>query len=203
MKEYWEIHNKRRPFPALYKAVKMYGKNAVDYSAPQYEKENQCPWCGGDVNNKRRRFCCNDCRHRFNNMTVWNRGRDPYSLRILYRDNFTCQDCGEFHAYKNEYGMIIPIDDGQLEVHHILPVSLGGGDEPKNLVTLCKSCHKQRHNMIKVAHRPGRKIKAVEDNLVFNTMSEAANYYGRAIRAIEQALDKPNRTSAGQHWISV
>lgn len=41
--------------------------------------------------------------------------------------------------------MPIPIDDGQLEVHHILPVSKGGGDEQKNLITLCKKCHKKRH----------------------------------------------------------
>lgn len=78
-------------------------------------------------------------------MTVWNRGRDAYSLRILYRDNFTCQDCGEFHAHKNEHGIYIPIDDGKLNVHHIVPVSEGGGDEPTNLVTLCIDCHKKRH----------------------------------------------------------
>ena len=53
-------------------------------------------------------------------MTVWNRGRDPYSLRMEYRDNFTCQDCGEFHAYINKHGMPLPIDDGQLEVLFVL-----------------------------------------------------------------------------------
>ena len=78
-------------------------------------------------------------------MTVWNRGRDPYSLRILYRDNFTCQKCGEFHAFQNEYGVAIPIDDGKLNVHHIVPVCNGGGDEPENLVTLCVDCHKEIH----------------------------------------------------------
>lgn len=203
MKRYWEIHGKRRPFPALYVARNLYGEEAVAYSAPHYEKENQCPWCGGEVNDKRRRFCCDECRQQFANMTVWNRGRDQYSLRMEYRDNFTCQDCGEFHAYINKHGMPIPIDDGQLEVHHITPVCVGGGDEPENLVTLCKECHQQRHKDIQINHKPGRKIKAVEDGLVFDTMSEAAKHYHRAIRAIEQALDKPHLTSAGQHWISV
>ena len=99
--------------------------------------------------------------------------------------------------------MPLPIDDGQLEVHHITPVCVGGGDEPENLVTLCKECHQQRHKDIQINHKPGRKIKAVEDGLVFDTMSEAAKHYHRAIRAIEQALDKPHLTSAGQHWISV
>lgn len=146
---YWERNGKRRPFPPLYEAVKRYGAENVNYLAPQYAKINQCPWCGDDVNNKRRRYCSDGCRQAFANVTVWNRGRDAYSLRILYRDQFICQDCGEFHAFINERGMTIPIDDGQLEVHHILPVSMGGGDEPANLVTLCKDCHKERHRRLK------------------------------------------------------
>lgn len=203
MQQYWEKHNKRRPFPALYKAKELYGEQAISFFAPRYEKEYQCPWCGSEVKSKRRRFCCDDCRLEFEIMTVWNRGRDPYSLRIEYRDNFTCQDCGEFHAYINKHGMAIPIDDGQLEVHHIKPVCVGGGDEPENLITLCKTCHKQRHKSIQINRKPGRKIKAVEDGIEFDSMIEAAKYYGRAIHAIEQALDKPNLTSAGQHWVSI
>lgn len=149
-KEYWEIHGTRRPFPSLYKAVEMFGKENVYFDKPIYEKENQCPWCGKTVNNKRRRFCCDDCRQKFDNATVWNRGRDPYSLRILYRDNFTCQDCGNFHAFINEFGMAIPIDDGLLQVHHILPVAQGGGDQQQNLITLCKKCHKERHDKLRI-----------------------------------------------------
>lgn len=126
----------------------MYGAENVYYPCPVYEKENQCPWCGKEVNNKRRRYCSDECRERFAWFTVWNRGRDPYSLRMLYRDNFTCQDCGEFRAFINEHGMTIPIDCG-LEVHHIVPVSDGGGDEPANLVTLCVECHKRRHGRSK------------------------------------------------------
>lgn len=148
---YWQRHGARRPFPPLYEAVKAYGRENVEYFAPRFEKDNQCPWCGGEVNNKRRRYCCDECRRHFENVTVWHRGRDPYSLRMIFRDGFTCQDCGVFHAFVNEHGMTIPIDDGQLEVHHILPVSMGGGDEPQNLVTLCKDCHKKRHIRLKDA----------------------------------------------------
>lgn len=104
-------------------------------------------WRRGE--NKRRRFCSDECRAQFDNLTVWNRGRDPYSLRILYRDNFTCQDCGEFHAFINRHGMAIPIDDGDMEVHHILPVAQGGGDEAQNLVSLCRNCHQKRHKELK------------------------------------------------------
>ena len=139
----------RRRFISLSEAVKTYGSEKVDYFAPRFEKDGQCPWCGGEVKNKRRRFCSDDCRHWFENVTVWNRGRDPYSLRIIYRDNFTCQDCGEFRAMINEHGMTIPIDNG-LEVHHILPVSEGGSDDPANLITLCKECHRKRHSQIRI-----------------------------------------------------
>ena len=139
----------RRRFPSLSTAQKMFGAENIYFFAPIYEKENQCPWCGGEVNNRRRRFCSDDCRWRFDNATVWFRDRDPYSLRIVYRDKFTCQDCGEFHAVVNEHGMTIPIDDGELEVHHIIPVSDGGSDHPSNLVTLCKKCHIERHRKLR------------------------------------------------------
>ena len=140
----WQIDGKRRPFPSMSNAVKAYGIR-VYFDKPKYFPDGVCPWCGKPVTNKRRTYCSDDCRRLFADMTVWHRGRDPYSLRILFRDNFTCQDCGAFHAYKNKYGMYVPIDDDGLEVHHILPVSHGGGDEPENLVTLCKNCHKARH----------------------------------------------------------
>ena len=48
-----------------------------------------------------------------------------------------------------------------------------------------------------------KKVKAVEDGLVFDTIVEAAKHYGRSHGAIRQVIDKPHLTSAGQHWISV
>ena len=48
-------YKSRRRFPSLYQAWQLYG-DKVFFSVPFYEKENQCPWCGGEVNNKRRRF---------------------------------------------------------------------------------------------------------------------------------------------------
>lgn len=51
---------------------------------------------------------------------------------ILRRDQFTCQeedaDCS-----------------GPLHVHHILPLSRGGGNDPSNLITLCKYHHSLKH----------------------------------------------------------
>ena len=145
-KRYWERNGTRRPFPSLYEAIKAYGEDKVYYDQPQYVEAGYCKWCGKKIENKRRKsFCCDECSRWFNGVTVWHRGRDAYSLRILYRDNFTCQDCGEFKAYKNKYGVYIPIDNG-LEVHHIRPVSEGGSDSPDNLITLCHNCHTKRHH---------------------------------------------------------
>jgi hypothetical protein len=52
--------------------------------------------------------------------------------------NYRCAYCGEFcrgHGYKE------PV----LEIHHVLPLSLGGANTRENAIGLCPSCHK-RHN---------------------------------------------------------
>lgn len=51
----------------------------------------------------------------------------------------------ERDEYSNEHGVFLPIDDGKLHVHHIVPVAFGGGDEPSNLIALCVDCHLKRH----------------------------------------------------------
>lgn len=47
--------------------------------------------------------------------------------KVLERDNYTCQNC------KTKIK--------RLDIHHILPVRLGGADHYDNLITLCHSCH--------------------------------------------------------------
>lgn len=49
---------------------------------------------------------------------------------ILKRDKYACQECGV---------------QTSLEVHHIIPVHLNGPDTLDNLVTLCISCHADKH----------------------------------------------------------
>lgn len=62
-------------------------------------------------------------------------GKDWLSLRqsIVERDRNICKKCG---------GTV------GLEVHHIIPISKGGRNIQANLITLCKSCHKNQpgHN---------------------------------------------------------
>lgn len=55
----------------------------------------------------------------------------PLAHRIRVQDDFRCNVCG--HA--NEV----------LHVHHIIPLSEGGTNDPSNLVTLCHGCHLHQH----------------------------------------------------------
>lgn len=59
---------------------------------------------------------------RLNNFSKW----DDSSKKILRRDSFKCQMCGNGES---------------LSIHHIIPRAEGGSDHPRNLITLCKNCH--------------------------------------------------------------
>lgn len=51
---------------------------------------------------------------------------------IFARDDHTCQYCGAAGP------------DVELQVDHVVPASKGGGDEPTNLVTACRSCNRRK-----------------------------------------------------------
>jgi transposase len=64
----------------------------------------------------------------------WRRTEEWRQTRrnIRDRDNGTCQNC--------------EIDDGEMHVHHIKPVSFGGPKfDEDNLTLLCKDCHYNSH----------------------------------------------------------
>lgn len=50
-------------------------------------------------------------------------------FEILKRDGYACRYCGA------------TAPDVVLQVDHVLPTTLGGGDEPNNLVTACADCN--------------------------------------------------------------
>src|SRR5687768_12098791 len=50
-------------------------------------------------------------------------------FEILRRDAYSCRYCGS------------KAPDVSLTVDHVVPVALGGGDEPSNLVTACTPCN--------------------------------------------------------------
>lgn len=60
---------------------------------------------------------------------AWKRIRDRYA-----KEHPLCERC-------LKEGRITPMD----EVHHILPVNRGGGNEESNLMSVCKSCHNKIH----------------------------------------------------------
>lgn len=49
---------------------------------------------------------------------------------VFKRDGYRCQICGR---------------KSDLICHHIQPLGMGGTNNSRNLVTLCKSCHKRIH----------------------------------------------------------
>ncbi len=53
-----------------------------------------------------------------------------FLFEIFKRDQFVCRYCG------NRPPHVI------LEVDHVVPVSKGGTDEPENLITTCRDCHR-------------------------------------------------------------
>ena len=70
-------------------------------------------------------------RRKFANGTHRRGVRSDLKSIILERDENCCKTC----SAKSDY----------LTVHHIVPVSDGGGDELTNLITLCTNCHVRVH----------------------------------------------------------
>lgn len=75
---------------------------------------------------------------------------------ILRRDNHTCRYC---HA-----------TDTPLTIDHVVPVALGGTDDPSNLVAACKDCN-------------AGKASSSPDAATVADVSEDALRWARAIRA--------------------
>jgi len=63
---------------------------------------------------------------------------------VLRRDDYKCKECGKLCR------------SAEADVHHLLPRSAGGPDEPSNLVTLCDGCHAPHHP--KLAGRLARRV---------------------------------------------
>lgn len=150
-----------REWISLSRYQALYPGDFILYEKPDYRVDKKtCKWCGYKLEGRRRHYCSDNCRNEFYNATETEKGAAlPY--RILCRDNFTCQKCGEDMAFVNEYGMKIPVSrkaaipdkDGvyrrEAEVHHIVTVEDGGEDFQENLSTRCQECHKGEHKVRK------------------------------------------------------
>jgi len=64
-------------------------------------------------------------------------------FEVMTRDNHTCRYCGA------------TAPDAKLTIDHVVPVALGGGDDPSNLVAACRDC-----NAGKSSTTPGQALVA-------------------------------------------
>jgi|GEM_PF-4272933 len=60
---------------------------------------------------------------------------------LLYRDDFTCQYCGDRPGTNN------------LQLDHIIPRAFGGSNEPENLTTSCQKCNSMKSDRVCVPNR--------------------------------------------------
>lgn len=66
-------------------------------------------------------------------------GKSPaYRELVLRRDGFRCRQCG-VRCHRHD-----------ADVHHLIPRSMGGSDDPSNLITLCDGCHAAHHPNLQV-----------------------------------------------------
>src|SRR6266699_2522549 len=63
---------------------------------------------------------------------------------VLARDKNCCRACGQL------------CNHGEADIHHLIPRSHGGTDEPANLVTLCDGCHAAHHPNLQATQRVTR-----------------------------------------------
>ena len=108
---------------------------------------------------------------------------------VLNRDKYTCQHC------KTKQGI--------LEVHHIIFRSNGGSDEPDNLITLCRHCHKELHlgkiNLnIKGLKRKNKQAAATQMNILRSMIIKKSNLhftetYGFITKEVRQYLNLPKK----------
>ena len=72
---------------------------------------------------------------RSNNASPARYGDDWFKIRLLIyrRDNFTCQECG----------LKMSKETGPFHIHHKIPFLISFDNSPKNLITLCPSCHRR------------------------------------------------------------
>jgi hypothetical protein len=100
---------------------------------------------------------------------------------VLWRDNYTCQQCKKNNV--------------SLNVHHIVYRSQSGSDDESNLVTLCEDCHKKLHLgkiKLKKSISQGKK-KALKDATQMNYLKCLLIEYYPNARITWGYITKENR----------
>jgi hypothetical protein len=95
---------------------------------------------------------------------------------VLRRDNFTCKYCGG------------STPDVTLTIDHVIPVALGGGDDPSNLVAACTDCN-------------AGKSSAVPDSAVVADVNAKAVKWSAALRkAADERLAQWSHRTEFEDW---
>lgn len=130
-----EIDSENRYPPELY--------DEIPGSEPDEYVTTECEQCGSEYEvlvsrSEESRFCSQVCHGK---STGEKAGKGDSDARVVVRkrDDLTCQRCGREVSPQS-----VP-DEPNIEIHHIMPRSVGGPDKPANLVTLCEDCHSEVH----------------------------------------------------------
>lgn len=102
----------------------------------------------------------------------------PGRLRfeVLRRDNYTCRYCGA------------SAPDVPLTVDHVIPVALGGGDEPSNLVTACQDCNAGKSS---TSPDEGTVADVAADALRWSrAMERASELRSMEVQAVDSVCDR-------------
>ena len=124
----------------------------------KFKPKGACYECGKpllNINGKPRKsgkYCSAACRTLFYEKHSW----QEICKAIWRRDKGKCRWCGKDLTYKNMYGENVPSSRGN--VHHIIPLHLGGTNDHNNLVLLCQAyetlnCHGKAHRIINCHRR--------------------------------------------------
>ena len=104
---------------------------------------------------------------------------------VLDRDEHECQCCHGKHK------------DSRLEVHHIIFRSNGGSDDPKNLITLCHTCHAALHRGEISLKQSGMKKAGLRHATQMNTIrAQLMKKYPEAVETFGY-VTKANRLALG------
>ena len=90
--------------------------------------------------------------HKKQNLTHTVRKEQAKLVKIIITDNSVCGKCGSKE---------------DLEIHHLMPVIFGGGNDERNLIILCKNCHQKAtdyfNHMIRKFKRENKILHILEE----------------------------------------
>lgn len=112
-------------------------KKQRDKKRIQKDYTKNCVYCNNEftTRNKRKCYCSMECSK--NSRLLISVSKPLVREYFLEKFNFTCNSCDS-------------ANNGDLEIHHIIPLYKGGKDDIDNLEVLCSSCHLKKHGLKKL-----------------------------------------------------